>query len=96
MPSTVRCGGGRNTARYGAATDPECEMREEEMPKNRYVKVSLFEKCSTRLQDSKVVGQGDDYLLLERPQPKPRAEAKKVVRKARKVQTAPAAETVNA
>lgn len=59
------------------------------MPKNRYVKVSLFEKCSTRLQDAKVVGQGDDYLLLERPQPKARAEAKKAVRKKRTI--APAA-----
>lgn len=55
--------------------------------RNRYVKVALFEACSTRLQDAKVVGQGDDYLLLERAQPKPRQEAKRAVRKARTAKT---------
>lgn len=59
------------------------------MSKNRYVKVSLFERCSTRLQDAKVVGQGDDYLLLERAQPKLRQEAKKAIR--RKKSSVPAA-----
>ena len=49
--------------------------------RNRYVRVALFEACSTRLQDARVVGQGDDYLLLERAQPKPRATEKKAARK---------------
>lgn len=40
--------------------------------RNRYVKVALFEEVKTHLQDAKVVGQGSDYLLLERPQPKER------------------------
>lgn len=43
------------------------------MAKGRYVKVALFERCATSLQDAKVVGQADDYLLLERAAPKPRA-----------------------
>jgi hypothetical protein len=40
--------------------------------RNRYIKVALFEEVHTHLQDAKVVGQGTDYLLLERPQPKER------------------------
>ena len=40
--------------------------------RNRYVKVALLEEVKTHLQDAKVVGQGADYLLLERPQPKER------------------------
>lgn len=47
------------------------------MAKNRYVKVALFERCGTRLQDAKVVGQGEDYLLLERAAPKVRTEKRK-------------------
>lgn len=43
--------------------------------RNRYIKVSLFEASKTRLQDARVVGQGDDYLLLERAAPKARATA---------------------
>jgi hypothetical protein len=39
-----------------------------------YVKVLLFTDPQTNLQDAKVVGQGSDYLLLERPAPKPRAK----------------------
>jgi hypothetical protein len=40
--------------------------------RNRYVKVILFEPCSTNLQGGTVVGQIDQYLLVERPQPKAR------------------------
>ena len=43
--------------------------------RNRFIKVALFEECKTHLQDSKVVGQGSDYLLLERAAPKARAAA---------------------
>jgi hypothetical protein len=43
--------------------------------RNRYVKVALFEEVKTHLQDAKVVGQGSDYLLLERPQPKAREKS---------------------
>ena len=53
--------------------------------KARFIKVSLFERCSTRLHDSKVVGQGDDYLLLERPQPKPEVVKARKPRKPRVV-----------
>ncbi len=63
--------------------------------RNRYVKVSLFEACSTRLQDAKVVGQGDDYLLLERAPAKERAKAaapkKRAPRKPTATPDAPAA-----
>jgi hypothetical protein len=44
--------------------------------RNRYVKVSLFEPCPTNLMGSTVVGQYGDVLLVERPQPKPRAAVK--------------------
>jgi hypothetical protein len=44
--------------------------------RNRYVKVALFEPCPTNLMGSTVVGQYGDVLLVERPQPKPRAAAK--------------------
>ena len=51
------------------------------MPKARYVRVALFEACKTKLQDAKVVGQSDDYLLLETPQPKPRQKSAKKAKK---------------
>jgi hypothetical protein len=44
--------------------------------RNRYVKVTLFEPCPTNLMGSTVVGQYGDVLLVERPQPKPRAATK--------------------
>ena len=44
------------------------------MARNRYVKVALFTEEKSNLQDSKVVGQGAYYLLLERPQPKERVK----------------------
>jgi hypothetical protein len=51
--------------------------------RNRYVKVTLFEPCPTNLMGSTVVGHYDgDVLLVERPQPKPRA-ATKAARKPR-------------
>ena len=36
-----------------------------------YVKVVLFEDPKTNLHGAKVMGQGEDYLLLERATPKP-------------------------
>lgn len=57
--------------------------------RNRYVKVALFERCSTNLNEAKVVGQGDDYLLLERAAPKIRDVAKKVIKRTRKVNAHP-------
>jgi hypothetical protein len=44
--------------------------------RNRYVKVALFEAISTNLIGGTIVGQIDDWMLVERPQPKPRAAAK--------------------
>jgi len=52
--------------------------------RTRYVKVALFEEVKTHLQDARVVGQGSDYLLLERAAPKLRA---KDATKTRKPQT---------
>lgn len=43
--------------------------------RNRYVKVDLLAPCAARLQDGKVVGQADEYLLIERAAPKERARA---------------------
>ena len=51
------------------------------MARNRYVKVALFTEEKSNLQDSKVVGQGADYLLLERPQPKERVKKERKPRK---------------
>jgi hypothetical protein len=45
--------------------------------RNRYVKLALFEACPTNLMGSTVVGQYGETLLVERPQPKPRAAAAK-------------------
>jgi hypothetical protein len=44
--------------------------------RNRYVKVALFEAISTNLIGGTIVGQIDDWMLVERPQPKPRAAVK--------------------
>jgi hypothetical protein len=41
--------------------------------RNRYVKLQLAEACPTNLMGSTVVGQYGEVLLVERPQPKPRA-----------------------
>jgi hypothetical protein len=45
--------------------------------RNRYVKLALFEASSTNVMGGVVVGQTGDYLLIERPAPKPRAAATK-------------------
>ena len=51
--------------------------------RNRFVKVSLFTPSTTRLEGAMVVGQSDEYLILERAQPKPRqADAKPRKRRA--------------
>lgn len=47
------------------------------MARNRYVKLQLAERCSTNLQGATVVGQSDDFLLVERPQPKRAAGTRK-------------------
>jgi hypothetical protein len=44
--------------------------------RNRYIKVALFEKVSTNLMGATIVGQLDDTLIVERPQPKPRTVSK--------------------
>jgi hypothetical protein len=54
--------------------------------RNRYVKIVLFESCSTNIQGGTIVGQYDDWLLVERPQPKERKSAA-VPRKPRKPRT---------
>lgn len=63
--------------------------------RSAYVKVSLFADPKTNLSGAKVVGQGDDYLLLERAAPKQRsAEPKK--RKPRAKKSEPQVEAVGA
>jgi hypothetical protein len=42
--------------------------------RTRYVKIILFEPCSTNLQGGVIVGQCGDWILVERPQPKARAK----------------------
>jgi hypothetical protein len=63
--------------------------------RNRYVKVTLFEPCPTNLMGSTVVGQYGDVLLVERPQPKPRA-ATKATRKPRATNAKAAAQVAGA
>ena len=50
--------------------------------RTRYVKASLFEAVSTNLMGGTVVGQTGDWLLIQRPDAKPRA-AKATPRKPR-------------
>jgi hypothetical protein len=50
--------------------------------RNRYVKVILFEPLTTNLIGGSVVGQYGDWILVERPAPKPHAAASKSVRRA--------------
>jgi hypothetical protein len=57
--------------------------------RHRYVKVILFEPVSTNLTGGTVVGQCGDWLLVERPQAKPRAAAKKPSPAKRKTAAAP-------
>jgi hypothetical protein len=53
------------------------------MARNRYIKLALAERCATNLQGAVVVGQADDYLLVERAAPKrTAARAKKTNAKA--------------
>jgi hypothetical protein len=43
------------------------------MARNPYVKIALFDpKSAPNLQGGTVVGQSGDYILVERPAPKPR------------------------
>lgn len=63
--------------------------------RNRYVKITLFEPCPTNLMGSTVVGQYGDVLLVERPQPKPRAAAK-AARKPRATNAKAAAQVAGA
>jgi hypothetical protein len=63
--------------------------------RNRYMKVLLSEECRTHLQGATVVGQAADYLLLERPQPKPRAAAAKARKPRATNAKAPAAQPAN-
>jgi hypothetical protein len=57
--------------------------------RNRYVKVILFEPLTTNIIGGSVVGQYGDWLLVERPAPKPHVNAKKAVRAPRKPNTHP-------
>jgi hypothetical protein len=50
--------------------------------RNRYVKVILFEPLTINIIGGSVVGQYGDWLLVERPAPKPNAAASKSARKA--------------
>ena len=43
--------------------------------RNRYVKVILFEPCTTNLQGGTIVGQYGEFILVERAQPKERTKA---------------------
>ena len=43
--------------------------------RNRYVKAPLFEAVTTNLVGGTIVGQTADWLLVERPAPKPRIKA---------------------
>ncbi len=60
-----------------------------------YVKVSLFTDPKTNLSGAKVVGQGEDYLLLERAPAKERTKSptpkKRAARKPAAAPDAPAA-----
>jgi hypothetical protein len=57
--------------------------------RTRYVKASLFEAVSTNLMGGTVVGQTGDWLLIQRPDAKPRA-AKATPRKPRAAKPAAA------
>ena len=56
--------------------------------RNRYVKAPLFEAVTTNLVGGTIVGQTADWLLVERPAPKPRA-AKAATRKPRTAKAVP-------
>jgi len=56
--------------------------------RTRYVKASLFEAVPTNLMGGTVVGQTSDWLLIQRPEAKPRA-AKAMPRKPRTAKAVP-------
>jgi len=60
-----------------------------------YVKVALFVDPKTNLSGARVVGQGEDYLLLERAAPKEKAKPVKRGRP-RKTDTSVVTEVVSA
>lgn len=57
--------------------------------RNRYVKIALAEPSTTNLTGGTVVGQWGEWLLIQRPDSKPRAKKAAAARKPRAVAASP-------